>query len=299
MILLAVAAAAVALLFGNSYFARGVSRPAAPATAGGDDARTLVGAPSERYREADVDWVFAAAAGEMPALEPLRSLLDASDRRVLLSSAAAKLAAASFGDAMVWPATAEPERRRWQTGAGALVLIGADMASADVAAVEQEILDVKLAAPADYVIVTPRWSPRSSWATPSQQDAAKRWIDTGADLVIGSGSSALQEVQRYRSKWIVYSLGDLNVPFGGSAPYRLLARLTIKPDGARIVRVYPLADDATAPAPRLRPVTAKEFGDVYWRLVTEQWAPDDTRLKRWLSVGRDRFGRYLRLGKDV
>lgn len=56
-----------------------------------------------------------------------------------------------------------------------------------------------------------------------QRALAKRYIDAGADLVIGSHPHVLQGIEYYKGKPIFYSLG--NFVFGSSIPKTMLCRL--------------------------------------------------------------------------
>ena len=59
-------------------------------------------------------------------------------------------------------------------------------------------------------------------------------IDAGADLVIGHGAHNLQQIERYRDHWIIYSLGNfLYNNFGNfnkynAPPYSLIVKLILE-----------------------------------------------------------------------
>ena len=55
-----------------------------------------------------------------------------------------------------------------------------------------------------------------------QRALAKRYIDAGADLVIGSHPHVLQGIEYYKGKPIFYSLG--NFVFGSSIPKTMLVQ---------------------------------------------------------------------------
>ncbi len=63
---------------------------------------------------------------------------------------------------------------------------------------------------ADLVVVLAHWgNERELNADPLKQtDLGHRYIDAGADLVIGSHPHVLQGIESYKDKWIVYSLGN-------------------------------------------------------------------------------------------
>lgn len=63
---------------------------------------------------------------------------------------------------------------------------------------------------ADLVIVYAHWGDeRESAINKHQRELARRYIDAGADLVIGSHPLVLQGLERYKDRWIAYSLGSL------------------------------------------------------------------------------------------
>lgn len=62
---------------------------------------------------------------------------------------------------------------------------------------------------ADVVIVITHWGKeREDNPTKVQQNLAKRFIDAGADLIVGSHPHVLQGFEQYKGKWIAYSLGN-------------------------------------------------------------------------------------------
>lgn len=62
---------------------------------------------------------------------------------------------------------------------------------------------------ADLVVVIAHWGiEREPMPEPRQTEMARRYIDAGADLVVGSHPHVLQGAEQYDGKWIVYSLGN-------------------------------------------------------------------------------------------
>jgi len=68
----------------------------------------------------------------------------------------------------------------------------------------------KAAAEADLVVVMAHWGDelREEPHPEKQVDLARRYIDAGADLVVGSHPHVLQGFERYGGGWIAYSLGN-------------------------------------------------------------------------------------------
>ncbi|NOV00836.1 CapA family protein [Paenibacillus planticolens] len=62
---------------------------------------------------------------------------------------------------------------------------------------------------ADLVVVVAHWGvERSDHPDKNQTDLAHRYIDAGADLVVGGHPHVLQGFEQYKGKWIAYSLGN-------------------------------------------------------------------------------------------
>ncbi|WP_409345676.1 CapA family protein [Paenibacillus sp. MBLB4367] len=62
---------------------------------------------------------------------------------------------------------------------------------------------------ADLVVVVAHWGvERQDLPEAYQRQAAKAYIDAGADLIVGGHPHVLQGFETYKDKWIVYSLGN-------------------------------------------------------------------------------------------
>ncbi|GGI45513.1 hypothetical protein GCM10008018_12540 [Paenibacillus marchantiophytorum] len=67
----------------------------------------------------------------------------------------------------------------------------------------------KAKASADLVVVMAHWGvERSDNPDKNQKDLAHRYIDAGADLVVGGHPHVMQGFEQYKGKWIAYSLGN-------------------------------------------------------------------------------------------
>ncbi|MDR6878965.1 CapA family protein [Bacillus sp. 3255] len=67
----------------------------------------------------------------------------------------------------------------------------------------------KAKAQADLVVVVAHWGvERADRPDKNQTDLAHRYIDAGADLVVGGHPHVLQGIEQYKGKWIAYSLGN-------------------------------------------------------------------------------------------
>lgn len=62
---------------------------------------------------------------------------------------------------------------------------------------------------ADLVVVLAHWGvEREDLPVPYQEELAHRFIDAGADLIVGGHPHVLQGLEQYKGKWIAYSLGN-------------------------------------------------------------------------------------------
>jgi poly-gamma-glutamate synthesis protein (capsule biosynthesis protein) len=80
-------------------------------------------------------------------------------------------------------------------------------AQTDIKRIVEEIRRVRKEA--DFVIVSFHWGAElSPLPSERQKEYAHRIIDEGADLVIGHHTHAIQSIENYKGKFIVYSLGN-------------------------------------------------------------------------------------------
>ena len=76
-----------------------------------------------------------------------------------------------------------------------------------------------------FVVVFPHWGSNYAWKSQSQTDLAEKLIDAGADIIIGHGAHMLQEIERYKDKFIIYSLG--NSVFNTPGRYKAMKMLAL------------------------------------------------------------------------
>ncbi len=61
----------------------------------------------------------------------------------------------------------------------------------------------------DYIIVYPHWGIEYKMnPNKKQKDLAHKWLDEGADMIIGSHPHVVQSIEKYKDKYIFYSLGN-------------------------------------------------------------------------------------------
>jgi poly-gamma-glutamate synthesis protein (capsule biosynthesis protein) len=128
---------------------------------------------------------------------------------------------------------------------------------------ERLLADIRFARPlADLVIVSPHWGVEyQPTPTSSQVELARRMIDAGADLIVGTHPHVIQPVEQYRGRWVAYSLG--NFVFDQKAKGTNLGlMLKVRVAGTKIAAVEPLriaiaADSRASLAPPEEPAQAR------------------------------------------
>lgn len=103
---------------------------------------------------------------------------------------------------------------------------------------------VKARASADVVIVSFHTGTEyETFHNPQQQFIYRSAIDAGADLVVGHHPHVVQDVERYRNKWIVYSLGNFVFDQNWSDATRKGALLEVVVTGGTISDVATISVD--------------------------------------------------------
>ena len=95
---------------------------------------------------------------------------------------------------------------------------------------------VASSADADLLVVMIHWGVQSR-ACPAehQHELARKWIEAGADVVVGSHPHVLQGVEQIDGKWVIHSTGNFAFPSARNASsYTALFTLTVSPDGSEL-----------------------------------------------------------------
>jgi len=105
---------------------------------------------------------------------------------------------------------------------------------------------------ADLVVVMVHWGIEKA-ETPEQyqRDFAREYIDSGADLVIGSHPHVLQGFEQYKGKWIAYSLGNFifsAYPKGATADTGVLNAVCTKTGDCHL-KFDPMNNNLAQPKP--------------------------------------------------
>lgn len=106
----------------------------------------------------------------------------------------------------------------------------------------QQISELK-GSGADIIVVSFHWG--DEYATSSnqtQQEIARGLIDAGADLVIGHHPHVVQEVEKYKDGWIIYSLGNFVFDqfFSPETMSGFMAQARIADDRVKTVEQIPI-----------------------------------------------------------
>ncbi len=154
-----------------------------------------------------------------------------------------------------------------------------------------------------FIVAFPHWECNYRFKTRGQTKLAHTLIEAGSDLVIGHGAHMLQEVEFYRGKWILYSLGNFVFNSPGRYekehvdPFSLAASLDAVDRGGQlslILRLYPIFSDNRLTDYQPRLVTREELDRV--KSILLQRSPDPVYLQKQLKVGKDEVGFFLALG---
>lgn len=147
----------------------------------------------------------------------------------------------------------------------------AGVAAIDPARFRKEVAALRSRNSDIYVIAFPHWGQNYRWRNRRQAKLGHALIDAGADIVVGQHGHALQEVERYRGKWILYGIGNFlfNAPgrFGeypDVLPFGLAVELAFRDAEPRNpeVRLYPMASNNRVTSYQPRPASSKEVESI-------------------------------------
>lgn len=123
---------------------------------------------------------------------------------------------------------------------------------------------IKTHDPDAFVIIFPHWGSNYSWRSKNQANMGRYWIDAGADLVVGHGAHVYQEIERYKGKWILYSIGNFVFNSSGRyqekgvSPYSVAVTVDFDEKNPRIA-LYPILSDNLLTGFQPRLLENKEF----------------------------------------
>jgi UDP-N-acetylmuramyl pentapeptide synthase len=100
-----------------------------------------------------------------------------------------------------------------------------------------------------FVVVSPHWGLNYCFRTHSQNRLAQRFIDIGADLILGHGPHMMNEFAKIDDVWVIYSLGNLIFNSEGEyerrsvQPFSLIAEMELSREGSAVkglLNLYPI-----------------------------------------------------------
>jgi hypothetical protein len=168
-----------------------------------------------------------------------------------------------------------------------------------------------------YIVAYPHWGGARNygWKTDTQTRMAHKLIDAGVDIVIGHGPHNLQQIEQYKGKWIIYSIGNFMYNSYGkynqynAPPFSLAVKLifeeqkNFKINNAeaaasdnrikRYMKLYPIATDNTLIHFKPRFVDQKDFEIICKFLIDDNyaWKPSEQDFK----LGVDNIGQFIGL----
>ena len=162
------------------------------------------------------------------------------------------------------------------------------------------IRELKQSDPSLLVVVFPHWGRNYQPKAAFQVEMADAMLEAGADLILGHGAHALQEIEYRQGRWVIYSIGNFmfNSPGRysqtGAPPYGLVAKLVVSVEGGvfrHALRLFPIFTDNRKTGYQSRFVNGTEFEEVLSLLTGEDCVTSQSMIK-----GRDEFGSYFELG---
>jgi len=177
----------------------------------------------------------------------------------------------------------------------------AGVALLDVERTAKRIEKLRKKFPNGMIVVFPHWGKNYEGVKKSQIKGAHKFIESGADLVLGHGPHMLQAIERYKGKWIVYSLGNFvfNTPGlyqsrKNAYPYSFVALIEIESKGKTKtgqIKLYPILSDNKKTNFHPRLVTKEEFTEVLQILEYH----GKSGIPNLVRTGKDSLGHFLTL----
>jgi poly-gamma-glutamate capsule biosynthesis protein CapA/YwtB (metallophosphatase superfamily) len=191
----------------------------------------------------------------------------------------------------------------WETGAYA-TSSGPGANPLVPATITAQMRAMKRADPDLFIVAFPHWGSNYAWRSPAQAELGHELIDAGANIVIGHGAHLFQEVEPYRGRLILYSLGNFVFLSPGRYqkrrmhPWSLAARLDFTEQKDKLTlsaSLYFLASDNSKTDYQPRLLRGNEFEKAVSTLFDQGSLPETARaeLQRIAQRRRDGSGEYL------
>ncbi|MCB9232365.1 MAG: CapA family protein [Bacteroidia bacterium] len=171
--------------------------------------------------------------------------------------------------------------------------------------IRAQISEIRLREPHACIVVYPHWGKNYHLCNQVQRDLGHHMIDAGADIVVGHGAHQLQEIELYRGKWIIYSLGNFIYGAPGryrqmnGIPYSLALQMRINSRSGKIagLNLYPLLCNNRKTKYQTRLVEKDEIPMILPELLRN--FPPDLPPQSVISLRSNRHGAYLKLNTRV
>ncbi len=172
----------------------------------------------------------------------------------------------------------------------------------DMDAIAQQVQKVKNDDPDTFVIVFPHWGSNYHWAEDEQREMSDMLFAMGVDLILGHGAHMIQEFEKRKDKWAVYSLGNFMFNSPGryeklnAPPYSFVASMGVEliNDEFNVnLKLYPIFTDNRKTDYQPRFLDEEEFYDLS-KLLQRKNISEQTQYHS-LKRKQDQFGYYIEL----
>lgn len=169
--------------------------------------------------------------------------------------------------------------------------------------IQEQVKKIRSVDTSAFIIVFPHWLENYRWKSKKQTELCHKMIDAGVDLIIGHGTHMFQEIEQYKGKWIVYSLGNFIFNSPGrfdktkAHPYSLAAMLTIndKPEEPGMtLQLYPIFSDNLITGYQPHLANKNEFEECRHLLWTH--SPDSILLNAGMIPSENKYGLCFEMG---
>lgn len=165
------------------------------------------------------------------------------------------------------------------------------------------ISDIKQREPGSIVVIYPHWGVDYEWKNDEQDRLSREFIRAGADLIIGTGSHSIQQIEYINSRPVIYGIGNFIFNSSGryklknAAPYSLIVRMMITYDENGhekiFLRLYPIVTDNLLTGYKPRFTDTREFDQVYATALDKSKSLQ--MIKNEIRTDRDSYGYFLEL----
>ncbi|MGJ7922749.1 CapA family protein [Neobacillus sp. LXY-4] len=166
-----------------------------------------------------------------------------------------------------------------------------------VASLSGDILDrikaIKQKEPNSFIVVQPHWGVDFLKTNPLQRKYAEQLIDAGCDLIVGHGPHTLQEIRKYKGKWIIFSVGNGVFNSNGeyakynAPPYGFLTQLIVNRKAGISVKLFPFF------ANNLKTFWQPHFVDDHQFLEVQKFLEQEKSDIEEMSILDNEFGKHF------